>query len=52
MRTGGAKATIEFGNVFNKGAVKSNAGRIQTAGEWLENEFGVKNYSDRNAYWN
>ena len=45
MRTGGAKATIEFGNVFNKGAVKSNAGRIQTAGEWLENEFGVKNYS-------
>ncbi len=44
MRTGGAKATIEFGNVFNKGAVKSNSGKIQTAGEWLENEFGVKNY--------
>lgn len=44
MRAGGACATIELGNVFNKGAVRSNAGRIQTAGEWLENEFGVKNY--------
>ena len=45
VRTGGARATIELGNVFNKGAIRNkDVSRVQTAGEWLENAFGVKNY--------
>jgi len=45
IRTGGAKATIEFGRVFNKGAVRNkDPYKVQTAGEWLESSFNVKNY--------
>jgi nitrogenase molybdenum-iron protein NifN len=43
-KTGTAKATIEFGTVFNRGGSKSNALGVNSAGEWLEVNRSVANY--------
>lgn len=45
-RTGSAKASIEFGSVFNRGALHGkvkNAKKQHTAGSWLEEEMRVPN---------
>lgn len=43
--TGTAKATIEFGTIFNKGAVRTkNPSKIESAGEWLQNAFDIPNH--------
>ncbi len=45
-KMGDSKAVIEFGERFNKNYKNSSAkGKIPTAGEWLEAERGVKNFS-------
>jgi nitrogenase molybdenum-iron protein NifN len=44
-RTGSAKATIEFGVVFDKGTVRvRNTSHMLTAGEWLQKNRYVRNY--------
>jgi nitrogenase molybdenum-iron protein NifN len=43
-RTGSAKATIEFGTVFNKGGKIINGASINSAGEWLQEKRSVVNY--------
>jgi len=41
---GDSKAVIEFGSAFNKGVHRSkDNGFLQTAGEWLESNFYIKN---------
>lgn len=44
-RIGNSKAIIEFGEKFNKGVsrIKDNK-TVQTAGEWLESTYYIKNY--------
>ena len=45
QRIGNAKATIEFGTGFNKSFSRlKNKSSVQTAGEWLESSFYIKNY--------
>ncbi len=42
---GDAKATIEFGSIFNKGTQRiKEQGTVQTAGEWLEASFNTPNH--------
>lgn len=46
-RCGMAKASIEFGYVFNKGSIPgkiNNKKNVQTAGEYLQNKLDVVNY--------
>jgi len=46
--TGTAKATIEFGTVFNKGAVRTKGpNHIESAGEYLQRAFDVPNHQMR-----
>ena len=43
-KMGNSKAIIEFGSTFNKGVNRvKNSGSLQTAGEWLESTFYIKN---------
>ncbi|TCO07135.1 nitrogenase component 1 [Natronoflexus pectinivorans] len=42
-KTGSAKATIEFGTVFNRGG-KNMHGAIHSAGEWLQQKMSVSNH--------
>ena len=45
QRIGNAIATIEFGTGFNKSFSRlKNKSSVQTAGEWLESSFYIKNY--------
>ncbi len=45
QRLGNSKATIEFGARFNKGVTRvKNTGSTQTAGEWLESTYSIKNH--------
>lgn len=46
QRTGTAKASIEFGSVFNRGALYGkvkNAKQLHTAGSWLEEKMSIPN---------
>lgn len=45
QRLGNSKATIEFGANFNKGISRvKKTGSTQTAGEWLESAYSIKNH--------
>ncbi|MBP1676195.1 MAG: Nitrogenase [Bacteroidetes bacterium] len=44
-RMGNSKAVIEFGTTFNKGVSRAkDKGALQTAGEWLESTYYIKNH--------
>lgn len=45
QRIGNSKSTIEFGSSFNKSFSRlKDKSSVQTAGEWLESSFYIKNY--------
>jgi nitrogenase molybdenum-iron protein NifN len=44
IKTGTARATIEFGTVFNRGGSKTNALGVNSAGEWLSVNRSVDNF--------
>jgi len=46
-KCGSARASIEFGTIINKGSLSGrvkNASNLTTAGEYLQEKFGVENY--------